>query len=450
MGSNITEEIARFCSEVQYNDLTENAIEKVKVAITDTYGVIFTGYHEPVSDLLVKWIKDKQGKGKSTILGYQLKTSASYAALINGTMGHAIDYDDVSFSLRGHPSVLILPVVLAVGEKRESTGEEMILAFILGTEVMVKLGRSMNPSHYLKGWHATATWGVIGAAVAAGKLYGFDKQKMKMVLGLAGSMASGMRLNFGTMTKPFHVGYAAKNGVEAAELINLGFTASNQIFDTGLSMFHLYGDEKNISIDDIQKWGKPWGIENPGFDIKLYPCCSATHRAVDAMEMIIQRERIDPNQVERIDCFAPFGSLAALLYNKPQTGLEGKFSMQYVIAAMLVDQQLKIDSFTDEKVNRKIIQQLIPKIFTKETKAIKENRDIGDLGYIQLSIQMRNGKSIEEKVYYAKGSPNKCLSKVQLHCKFSDCLKSSTIINGDKLFDQLMNLEKVEKINSLL
>jgi 2-methylcitrate dehydratase PrpD len=274
---------------------------------------------------------------------------------------------------------------------------------------------------------------------------------MKTVLGLACSMASGMQLNFGTMTKPFHVGYAAKNGIEAAELVNLGLTSNEQIFDTEIGMFNLYGDEGKNYGNILEKLGNPWEVEKPGFNIKRYPCCYATHRAIDAMELIVQRETIDPDDVEKIECLTPHGSLAPVIYKRPRTGLEGKFSIEYVISAMLVDHKVNTETFTDEKVSRKIIQQLIPKVYSRETSEIKTNRDIGDLGYILLSVQLKNGRKIEEKVYYAKGSFKKPLTTDELYTKFVDCFKSSKNTSEvQKVFERLMNLERVENIKELI
>jgi 2-methylcitrate dehydratase PrpD len=445
----MTEKIAQFCAETQFADLSEQAVEKAKMAIADTYGVIFTGVHEEVTKILVEWIQDKQGTNReATVIGHPFQTSVSEAAFLHGVMGHAIDFDDVHSSLRGHPSVVILPVVLAVGERLQSRGKDMILAFVLGTEVMIRLSHFLNPSHYLKGWHSTATLGVIGAAVATGKLHGFDQKKMQRVLGLSSTMASGMRLNFGTMTKPFHVGYAAKNGIEAAELVQLGLTANEYIFDSDINVLRLYGDEQ-ADPQLSANWGSPWEIEAPGFNIKRYPCCYATHRAADAMENIIQKHPFNLQEVEKIECFTPIGSMAPVIYNRPNTGLEGKFSMQYVLAAMLVDGHVNIGSFTDEQVNRTIIQQLLPRIEASETMDIKENRDQGDLGYIELNIHLKSGRTLQERVHYARGSFRNPLTKEQLYEKFSDCLKQSDCSDHKNKFEIIMKLEQIENTASL-
>jgi 2-methylcitrate dehydratase PrpD len=445
----ITAEIAEFCSVTKFEDLNEDSINKAKMVMTDTYGVIYSGYKQPVSDILVDWIqKRNESQEEATVLGYDFKTSLQNAALINGTMGHAIDFDDVSSALRGHPSVVIFPTVLAVGEHLKASGKDILLAFVLGVEVMIKLSKYLNPSHYLKGWHSTPTLGVIGSAVATGKLFGFNKEQMQTVMGLACSMVSGMRLNFGTMTKPFHVGYSAKNGIEAAQLVQLGMTANQNIFDSKISFFNMYGEEEKEF--KIKAWGNPWEVSVPGFNIKRYPCCYATHRSADAMENIVQSNDISLDDVLSIESISPTGATAPLIYEQPKTGLEGKFSMQYVLAAMLTDKKLKINTFTDENVQRPEIQENLYKIKNTESSEIKENRDEDNLGYVIVNIQLKNGETLSEKVHFARGSFKNPLTKQESYDKFSDCLNSKENIDIHSTFADLMNFEALDSVEVLV
>lgn len=442
-----TREIAEFSSSINYDDLSNEVIEKAKIVISDTYGVIYTGYKQPVSEILLEWIEENGGKGQSTITGYDIKTNPSFAALINGTMAHSIDYDDVNSQLNGHASAVVLPAVLAVAEAEQKTGKEILTAFITGVEVCCKLGSYMNPSHYRIGWHSTATIGVLGAAVAIGKLYEFDTEKMRTVLGLAGSMMSGLRANFGTMTKPFHVGYAARNGVEAAQFVKNGLTASKEIFTQHNNIFSIYSTEEvseSIGID----LGKPWSLVNPGFNLKRYPCCYETHRIADAAEKIILNRDIDISDIKKIECYVPKGGLAPLIYNRPQNGLEGRFSMEYVVSAMLIDKKINLNTFTDEMVRRNEVQELITKVEAIEDKQIYINRNTGELGYVLLKIYFGD-KVVQEKVLHAKGSSMIPLDDSEHKRKFMNSLTNAGVQKrkANELYNRLMNIERYRSFN---
>ncbi|MBD1381787.1 MmgE/PrpD family protein [Metabacillus arenae] len=440
--------LCEFCASTEYEDLPAQVIENTKNAIIDTHGVIFTGYKEPVADLLIDWVKDQSMKTSATILGYELKTSESLAALVNGVMGHAIDFDDVHSGLRGHPSIPIYSAILAVAEAEKKTGKELITAFSVGVEIMTKLGSYVNPSHVVKGWHPTATLGVIGVASAIGKLYSFTQAEFKQVFGLATSMMSGLKLNFGTMTKPFHIGYCAKNGIEAAQLVKRGFTACEDTFTPKTGVFDLFTDEevKEFWGEDL---GKPWSLIDPGFNVKRYPCCYATHRFADAALILSQTNQFKLEDIERIECVAAVGSYVPLIYNRPKSGVEGKFSLEYVIAAMLQDQKLSVQSFTDEMVNRAVIQELLKKVFLSEDETIKENRPVGDIGYIELIIHT-NEKAYKETIFHAKGSSKQPLSQTDLKEKFFDCLSREEFTSeANTSYQQLRDLENISDITQL-
>ncbi|WP_256846997.1 MmgE/PrpD family protein [Paenibacillus sp. Pae108] len=443
------DDVSRFCSSIGYEDLPAEVVKNAKKAIIDTHGVIFTGYEEPVTKILVEWVKQQSAAPKSTVLGYGFKTSESLAALLNGTMGHAIDFDDVHAGLRGHPSLPVYAAVLAVCEAENKIGRELIAAFAVGVEVMTKLGNYFNPSHNIRGWHPSATLGVIGAAAAAGKLYGFDQMQFKKVFGLASSMMSGLKINFGTMTKPYHIGYCARNGLEAAQLVSKGFTACEDSFSPRTGVFDLYTLEEPKD-DWGSDLGHPWSLTEPGFNMKRYPCCHATFRFADAAYRMTQLSEVDPAEIIRIECVAAVGSFTPLIHNRPKTGIQGKFSLEYVVSAMLIDKKLTVHSFTDEMVNRPVIQQLIPKVMLIEDTTIKENRPAGDMGYAELIIYT-NDQIMKEKVFHAKGSSQNPIDMDELERKFFDCLDYADFSAKSKeVYTALLALEEVNDIQKLI
>ncbi len=236
----ITEQLAHLIAETTYAQLPANAVTQAKRALLDTIGVTLAGHGEEAGRLITAWVEDVGGCQEAAVLGTTLYTSPGLAALANGTLGHALDFDDVTEHLRGHPSVPVTPVVLALGEAMGASGAEVITAFVVGVEVEAKIGKAMTSAHPRRGWHPTATIGPLGATAAAANLLGLTPAQVRMALGIAASKAAGLRQNFGTMTKPLHAGEAARSGVEAAQLAQRGFTADPQILEGRFGFFNTF------------------------------------------------------------------------------------------------------------------------------------------------------------------------------------------------------------------
>ena len=218
----VTERMAEFIVETKWADFPALVIERAKKAVVDTVGVTLAGAGEPVGRIVADFAQKMGGAPEATIIGVNARAAAPMAALANGAMGHALDFDDSSYLLNGHPSVGVLPAVLAQGEVQGASGREVLEAFIIGYEISTKLGEGMNPEHYGAGWHATCTLGTMGAAAAAAHLRGLDVETTRHTLGCAASHASGVHANFGTMTKPLHAGLAPEAGLRAAALAARG------------------------------------------------------------------------------------------------------------------------------------------------------------------------------------------------------------------------------------
>ena len=221
-----TERMARFIAEARFEEMPEVVITAAKTAILDTVGVMAAAVGEPVASSIVRYVSAAGGPPDATVVGSALKTSTSLAALANGTLGHALDFDDSNWLLYGHASVVVLPAVLAEAEALGASGRELVEAYVIGFEISSKLGSGMNMGLYNNGWHPTSTLGAMGAAAAISRLRGFGIDQIRLALGIAASQASGVRANFGTMTKPLHAGLAAEAGVRAADFSGLGITSS--------------------------------------------------------------------------------------------------------------------------------------------------------------------------------------------------------------------------------
>ena len=446
----VTEQVARFVVETSYSDLPAEAIEQGKRALLDTIGVSLAGVRDKTGKIIVETVAELGGKPVAGVFGSSIKTDPASAALINGTLGHALDYDDVTSSMRGHPSVPIAPAVLAVGESVGASGQEILLAFILGFEVECKVGRGINiGAHYNHGWHATATLGVLGAAAAAGKLLGLTVDQMAMALGIAASQASGLRQNFGTMTKPFHAGNAARGGVLAALLAKNGFTADATILEAKTGFGHVFSAGATFEIERaVTALGQPFEIVQPGISVKKYPCCFATHRALDAVAKLRREFEIQPTDIQGVQVIVASGGLTPLIHSRPKTGLEGKFSMEYCLAAGLLDEKIRLATFSDEAVQRPEAQALIPKVSVAEDPSVKAGPDGG---FAEVRVRLAGGQEHARRVENPRGDPTDPLAWSELVDKYQDCAAAILDTTAtDQSVRLLESLESLERINALM
>src|SRR6202040_4309585 len=293
-------ELSRRSAALRFEDLSPQAVHWAKVGIFDTVGVTVAGSVEPAARILGRVVPPTAGS--SLLFGPADRTGALDAALINGTAAHALDFDDCNNTLGGHPSAPILPALFALADERPTDGRAFIAAYVAGFETECKLALGVNFHHYNKGWHATATLGVHGAAAAACHLMRLDARRTATALAIASSLASGIKANFGTMTKPLHVGHCARNGLFAALLAAEGFTANPGVFEHNQGFLDVFNGPGTYDIDRIlAHWGDPFDIVEPGIAVKQYPCCGSTHPALDVMLDLVRRHDLKPANVARID-----------------------------------------------------------------------------------------------------------------------------------------------------
>jgi 2-methylcitrate dehydratase PrpD len=337
-------------------------------------------------------------------------------------MAHALDFDDVNWSMSGHPTVPLLPAVLALGQAIHASGAEVLLAYTLGFEVEAKVGLGVNPRHYDLGWHATSTLGTLGAAAACAKLLGLDVTKTCMALGIAASTAAGLRQNFGTMTKPLHPGQAAMHGVTAAQLAQRGWTADADILGAPYGFCQLYAGAGQYDLDAIVKrLGNPFELLATGVVIKRYPCCAFTHRALDGILTLVQQHTLSADDVVAVECRVGRPTAEVLIHSRPQTGLEGKFSMQYCMAAALLDKRIGLLSFSDEKVRRPAAQQLFERVTMTVHPEAQHHDTRGEALPVTVLVTLKDGRRLSAQIQHPKGHPADPLSPAALEEKFEDC-----------------------------
>lgn len=439
----ISQEVSEFVLSKQFGDLEENVVTKAKQHIMDVLGVMIAAANDPIVNIIENYLEEAGGDSRSTVLGVGVKTSPVNAALANGILAHWLDYDDSSWRLIGHPSAAVLPAVLAVGEAWRKTGEDVITAYILGTEVSCKLGLSAEPQLYEAGWHATGAVGVLGAAAACGYLLKLSVEQLTNALGIAASMSGGLRQNIGSMTKPFHAGAAAQHGVTAALLAKHGFTSSISSLDGKWGFFHnlTCGTRKG----EFSSAGQPFDIVDPGFFVKPYPSCAATHTAIDAVLALVKEYGITDDQVLNINIGSgPVGPVM-LFHNRPRRGSEGKFSMPFVAAMAIIEKKVGLDTFLDSKVSNPRVLNLIDK--TKFYVAPEFAEKSIDEAPAVVKVRLKDGRELVKKCEQPLGSPANPMSQAQLVDKFKEC--ALRVLPSEKADKSKLILEKLETIDNV-
>jgi 2-methylcitrate dehydratase PrpD len=376
--------------------------------------------------------------------------------LANGVAGHAMDYDDTQLStskeavygLLTHPTTPVLAAVLAIGEKQRISGADFLLAYIVGVEVECRLADAINPRHYQSGFHSTATLGGLGAVMAVGKLLRLNKRLLVHALGIAASMASGLRENFGTMTKPLHAGRAAENGVTAALLAQSGFSAATNILEARRGFYNAMAgghDESKIA----GRLGRPYFMQEPGISIKPYPSGSLSHPAQDLILDLVQKHDLHDKDIQSIDVGTNSNVPNALIYPMPKNALEAKFSIPFCMAIAVLERKAGIAQFVDRKVRQRRVVDMMRRV------TLSVDNELEALGYdrvrSRIRIKLNNGRMIEGRCDVARGHPEKPLSWAELSEKFRDC--ASLVLpakNAEKVIDLVARLAQLGNLGMLM
>jgi len=412
MEETIGQGLARYVANALDHDFPARARAMAVDAITDCTACILAGSREPLAHKLLRVLP---GSGERLLLGTGLKAAPADAALFNGAAAHALDYDDTNHPSYTHTTACMLPAMLAVAGEADASGADLVTGYILGFEMVGKLGRAMNMAHYNRGWHCTATFGTLAATVAAARVLRLTSQQIVMALGIAASAAGGLRANFGTMVKPLHAGYAARNAVLAVLLAREDFTAC----ETALEHHDGYCSVMNGGQYDIQplrEWGRPLEILTEyGLALKPYPACGGTHTAIEAALKLHGDIRGEPIRSVR----AGVSELAfqPLIQGMPASGLQGKFSLHYCVAAALIDGVVNLATFSDAGVARPEIRELVGKIRMEVDEALRDGTEFPAV----LTVETESGARYEHAVPLAAGKPERWFSREQLYTKFTDC-----------------------------
>ena len=445
-------ELSRRSAALRFEDLPPQAVHWAKVGILDTVGVTVAGSVEPAARILGRVVAPTDGA--SLVFGSADRTSALDAALINGTAAHALDFDDCNNTLGGHPSAPILPALFALADERTVDGRAFIAAYVAGFETECKLGLGVNFHHYNKGWHPTATLGVHGAAAAACHLLRLDARRTATALAIASSLACGIKANFGTMTKPLHVGHCARNGLFAALLAERDFTANAGEFEHNQGFLHVFnGPDTYDTARVLAHWGAPFDVVEPGIAIKQYPCCGSTHPALDVILDIVRRHDLREEAVARIECWTHARRLEHTNRPDPQSGLEAKFSLQYCLARALTDHAIRIEHFEGDAFRDPAIRAILPRVHAAAYTTTQFPAD-NHLG-AEVKVTTLDGKIVSGKIDEAMGrTSGNPLPTDRLREKFENCIGRALSVSRAaalaEMIEQLETLTDMRAVSALL
>ena len=441
-----TARIARFVVETEFQKIPSEAIKMAKTALLDCLGVALAGSKESSARICAEIARQEHAKEESSVIGQGFKSSAMHAAFANGTAAHALDFDH-SFTLMGQPTAPIIPAIVSLGESLGASGRRCLEAYVAGFETITKLVMSLRQRSE-DGWHPPSSFGSFGAGVACAKLQGLNQSQVEMTLGTAASMASGLVCNFGTMSKPLHVGLGARNGVVAAKLAQSGFTANKQAIEAGLGFYEVFYPGAEPDKRPVEELGTAYELINSGTRIKPYPSGGLTHPAIHGVLEFKTQHGITAEMVESIDVGVARHTFERIVFRVPENGLQGKFSMPYLLARAIIDGRLFLDAFTDSAVRDTNVVRLAEKIQMHLDPDLQPTAQ--GSRPCKVTIRLRDGRSFSRQIDYAKGSREAPMSDEELKQKFIGCareaLEDSSI---ERIIEYVEHLETLEDIRPM-
>lgn len=444
-------DLAEFIVGLSPGDVPNLAVQRAVDAMIDCLGCALAGSAEPLAPMIRKAITTVPGSHASAVplLGRAEHAGPADAALYNGTLSHALDFDDITHPAYAHPTAVLFPAILSLARLGDSSGMEAVLAYVIGLDVFGRLGRALNTYHYRSGWHATSTFGSIAAAATGARLLKLDVGRTRHALAIGGSASSGLRANFGTMTKPLHAGFAARNGVLAAQLAAEGFTANDDIVnaDFGFAKTFNQGDG-HIQWGELRRWGDKLEILTEfGLALKPYPSCGATHPSIEAAILLRRDIGGRYRDIASVEVGVPDMAFQPLIYPNPTSPLQGKFSMQFVVAAALKDGDVNLKTFTAARIADPEIRALMAKVAMKVDERVLDNTEFGCV----LDLRLADGRAFSRSVPLAIGKPSRWFPREQLHRKFLSCVDG--IVDrprAEALFSAWLDLPSAHRMIDLI
>ena len=447
---NLSQVIAAFVLHARLKNIPRAVRETAMLHLLDGFATMLGGVNEEASRRMRRHLLNLGGKGAATVVGTKWKLPAQHAALANGVQGHVLDYDDSQLTTfpsrplgqQTHPTAPVLAAALALAETTRATGREFLTAYIVGVEVACRLGDAIDPGHYLDGFHPTGTLCTFGATTACAHLLKLNQQQIGWALGIAGTLASGIRANRGTMAKALNAGRAAENGVVAATLAQRGFTATTDVFNDPMGFFSAACRNK---VDKrLLKFGSPFFFEKPGVAIKLYPCPGVLHPMLDRLLNLVKRHDLRAEQIKAIRITMSPEAALPLVYDRPTDGLQARFSAPFTAAVAITDRAMGLGQFTDAKVRDRRVRTLMKRVEVIRRSGPRDRRinrrtEVEILGY--------DGGRLKGNATSARGHPTRPTSRLEIEEKFHQCAGGRLTATAiDRFISGVWSVERVSSV----
>lgn len=450
----LTADVASFLVGITHDRIPSEVRARAKAHILDTIGVMLAGVDVPSAVAVRSSGLLGDGQQGQTVVGTPLRAQASLAALANGVSAHALDYDDTSFVVVAHTSGAAVPALLALGQVHRSSGKEMLTAFTAGYEATTRLGAAVLPTAYVRGWHATGVIGTICATLSGVHMLHMDVAGTCQALGIACSMASGLRGNFGSHTKALHSGHAAQAAVQAVSLALAGFTANSQILDEHYGFYAVLVGAENVKPEATRRalaeTGR-WALVDPGVGIKLHPCNSAVLPGIATTLELMKKNGIAPGQVSEVDYGHTELARTIVPFDDPRTSAEAMYSMTHAIAIAIVRGKAGIREFSDEAVRDPEVAEMRRKVRPYVPDDLKGVTDPHDIPASHVAIRLKDGRSFTGFRRRARAYPGgEPITREALLEKFRECAQGRLFPKVvEEVVQMVDHLEDMADVNQL-
>ena len=445
-----TEIVSNYIVNTKYEQLPARAVELAKAAFTDCLGVAVAGFGEELSRHILEYVKSNGGSDQATVYGCGLRTSVENAALVNGAMAHALDFDDWALTVHGHPSVYLVPGLIALAEKYGFGGKEIITAYAVGFETVALLPYYITQTWFDQGWHPTGVSGTLGSCAAACNIMGLSADKVKYAVGIACAEAAGIRANNGTMCKALHAGNAAMNGIKAAKLADLGLDSCPNMLEVTRGFIKSFGYNEEPDWEEILKdLGKEYKLCGPrGLNIKPYPCCGGNNFAVEAVLQLKSDFDFNIADIKSIDMLVNPQAHLALIYHDAKTGLQGKFCMEFIVARTLLYGPLTLADFTDDAVRDPAVRELMKKCrWVVHYPMPSKDGNADEFDPKGVTLYLKDGRVLTRECFAHLGMPSRPMPKDIIEKKFRDC--AGIYLPAGKIENCLESLDKLEELDDI-
>lgn len=441
----LTRSAAQFVADLRYEDLPDGAADVAITGITDCAAVILLGIDEPITSIVAQGAPS--GAEEATALWGKIRTTADYAALLNATSAHSLDYDDTSGE--SHPSAVLFPALLAVGEPF-ATGKDVLSAYIAGYEIWTELASRDRNKHHAKGFHPSGIFGAIGAAAACANLLRLDADRSAAAMAIAASMSAGLVANFGTMTKPYQLGRAAQSGVLAAQMAARGMTAGADVLEHPLGFLAAFSPAADVDLDSGAAFGRSWRSLSEGLNMKLFPVCYAAHRLINSATALRDSPACRVEAIREVRVFLGKTQSQILCYRAPTNSLEAKFSVEFAAAAALLSGHVGLGELDEGYLQRRDVRELMARVVRVEIDEADPQQTLFSPAD-RVEIELTGGEVISgPQIRFAPGHARNPAAPSKLQSKFEECTSTRLDEAGrDRLFSMLTSMPDLKRVTDL-